>query len=347
MPLSLHLFAFIAAGVVTWLAAGRLIEGVDRLARRLRQTGFTVAFFVLGFMTSMGELSVMVNSTLAGEPQVSAGNLAGASIALMLFLVPLTAILANGIRLDYTMNRPQLAVALIAAALPAILMVDGDATWYEGLLCVAAYTFLALQVRSTGTQSRMEELEEMLEEVIEESYEEADEEEEEDEDREEPDDEDDAPVPLVLAHVVVNGVLIFVAGNFLVDESVYFSERLNVGSALIGLLVLSVGTNIPEITISIRSALHGRTHVAFGNYVGSALTNSLFFGLMALAVGSFPVEQSTFIITAAVTAAGFAAFFLAASTHSRISRLEGILLVLLFAGFLVSQVANAVRLPAE
>jgi cation:H+ antiporter len=125
---------FVMAGAVIWLAAGRLIDTIDRLARRLRRSGFTVAFFILGFLTSIGESSVALNSLVAGSPQVAAGNLTGASMVLLLFLVPLTAIMANGIYLQNTLDRTQLALALSAAALPALFLLDGGASRMEGLI---------------------------------------------------------------------------------------------------------------------------------------------------------------------------------------------------------------------
>lgn len=96
---------FLVSAAAIWSLTGHLIESVDRFARRLRRSGFTIAVVVLGFVTSISELSVMLSSTFRSAPQVSAGNLVGASIVILLGLIPLLAILGNGVQLTRT-SRP-------------------------------------------------------------------------------------------------------------------------------------------------------------------------------------------------------------------------------------------------
>ena len=134
MTVLVNFVLFVLSGVIVWFFAGRLIDSVDRVARRFRQSGFTVAFFVLGFPTTIGEISVMVNATINGVPEVSAGNLVGASIVLLLFLVPVLAILGNGIRLKDILTRPGLAVPLLAVTLPTLCLLEGEASRTEGLI---------------------------------------------------------------------------------------------------------------------------------------------------------------------------------------------------------------------
>jgi cation:H+ antiporter len=349
MTVLFHLLLFVVSSAVIWLLAGRLIEVVERLARRFRQSGFTVAFFILGFLTSISELSVMVNSTLTDAPQVSAGNLAGASLVLLLFLVPLLAILGNGIHLDNTLNQGQLALALIVTALPTLLLLGGSATLIDGVVCLLGYGLLLFLVRTRGSSRGVaiddvddviEEAEDVIEEVIEEAGEII---EEVIEDLAE---EPGRPVAEVF-QIVVGAVLIFVAGNFLVEEAEYFSRLLNVPSSLIGLLVLSVGTNMPEIVIAVRSVRKGQTSIAFGNYIGSALTNVFLFGLLVLINGSFGVVRSEFVVTALLMAAGFSVFYLSARSQNRLSRLEGHLLIGFYVVFIALQAANLARTAVD
>ena len=78
MHLLVQILIFIAAGTVIWYFSGVLIQAVDKFSRKLNKSGFVVGFFILGFLTSIGEISVATNSLIDGVPQVSIGNLVGA-----------------------------------------------------------------------------------------------------------------------------------------------------------------------------------------------------------------------------------------------------------------------------
>jgi cation:H+ antiporter len=318
MTVLAHLLRFLLSGAGIWVLTGRLVESVDRVARRLRRSGFTTAVFVLGFVTSISELSVMINATVRGAPQVSAGNLVGASIVVLLGLIPFLAILGNGVRLNNALTGSQLALALSVVALPALCLADGVATRTEGLLCLLVHGTLFYRLCRSDASSVPEVVEDVTEELV-----------------------DKRPVAASDSVVIVGGaILIFVAGNVLVEETVYFSVVLSVPSSIIGLLVLSIGTNTPELVMAVRSVQKGRKDIAFGNYMGSALTNTLLFGFLALRNGPFAVEKREFVIAGLVMAVGFAAFYVLALSGNRISRREGMMLALVYGAFALIQIRN-------
>jgi Ca2+/Na+ antiporter len=139
---------FFGSAAVIWVFSGYLIESVDRVARRFHKAGFTVAFFILGFLTSISEISVAFNSTVNGVPGVSAGNLIGASFVILLFIVPFLAIAGGGISLEGSLTRYNLLVALVAILLPAFFIIDGNVTPEEGIVALLLYTALLYSVRS-------------------------------------------------------------------------------------------------------------------------------------------------------------------------------------------------------
>jgi cation:H+ antiporter len=139
-------------------------------------------------------------------------------------------------------------------------------------------------------------------------------------------------------------IIIFLAGNLLVEETIYFSELFGVPGSIIGLLVLSVGTNVPELVIAIRAIRKKSMDIAFGDYLGSVVANAVIFGLLALLNGGFSIEPSSFYFTAGIMVLGFIALFLFSVTKDTLSRREGLILVWLYSVFLVSQFVNVARL---
>lgn len=310
-----HFLSLIFSAAIIWFFAGILVESAGNVARRFHQSGFTVAFFLLGFLTSISEFSVMVNASLEGNPQVSAGNLIGASFVLILCVVPVLAIVGNGVTIRNTLSTQNLALALVVVALPALLVLDGDLNRQEGLLCLLLYVTLLYQIRKQVSGKAPQLVKAVETELIEKKH----------------------AGWWDLAKIIVGAGAIFGAGHLLVQEAVFFSGALGVPSSIIGLLLLSIGTNVPELVIAIRSILKKRKDIAFGDYLGSTVANTVLFSFLPLVNGRFTLEAKEFQATALLTIAGFIGFFLAAKSKSNISRHEGYVLVSVYALFVLVQ----------
>lgn len=319
-----NLFLFLLAAGIVWYFAGLLVESVNRVAKRFHQNGFTVAFFVLGIITSISEISVMVNSTIDGTPQVSAGNLAGASYFLILFIIPILAVLGGGINLRDTLSRRNLALALFSMMLPALFLIDGDVTKSEGLVCLLSYFTLFYFIRRKETLPVAEAVGEVQESLLNKAR----------------------ATAYDAVKIIGGGLFIFFGGHLLVEQSVFFADIMSVPRSVIGLLVLSVGTNIPELVVAVRSVRKKKKDIAFGNYIGSALANTFIFGLLPFANGTFETEPSGFAITLVMTIIGFALFYRFCLTKNRLSRAEGFALLAVCAIFVAANVLNAFRLSS-
>lgn len=81
------------------------------------------------------------------------------------------------------------------------------------------------------------------------------------------------------------------AADYLVDQSVVLSKILNIPEAVVGATIVSLGTTIPEVTVSSMAALSGSPAMALGNAVGSIITNTtLILGIAAL-IGAVPIKK--------------------------------------------------------
>lgn len=321
MDIFLHFIYFLVSACVIWFFSGLLVDSVDHVAKRFHKSGFTVAFFVLGFMTSISELSVMVNSTLNGSPQVSAGNLPGASLVILLLIVPLLAILGNGVQLINSLQKHHFAMTLAIIALPALFLADGNVSILEGIFCILMYGILLYFIKSAKTGDIPELVEEVEKELLQKKH---------------------ATQRDIL--IIIGGALaIFLAGHVLVEESVYLSSAFSIPSSIVGLLVLSIGTNVPEIVIALRSFRKNHLDIAFGDYMGSAVTNTLIFGLLSITNGNFSVEPTEFQFTFLFMLVSFCMLFFFAKSQNKLSRKEGSIILGLYVLFILIQSVNLVR----
>ncbi|PIR49781.1 hypothetical protein COU79_03040 [Candidatus Peregrinibacteria bacterium CG10_big_fil_rev_8_21_14_0_10_54_7] len=333
MVVLLHCFLFLLSAAVIWGLSGMLVSATDRVAKRYKKPGFAVAFLVLGIMTSIGEASVLVNATLEGVPQVSAGNLVGASLVIFLLIIPLLAMLGDGVPMNGSLRTRSLVLLLLIVALPSLLVLDGGLNPAEGLVMILLYFTLLYAVQ------KRKPAEEIIEQTIQQvggellhtrgflHYRKA--------------------TLVDIEKIVIAGVLIFLAGRLLVDESVYFSNLLSIPASLVGLILLSIGTNIPELVIAIRCVVGRHKDIAFGDYMGSAAANTLLMGFLALANGSFSLERSEFIPTFFLLSLGLALFFIFSRSKHNLSRKEGMTLLSIYAVFLIMQLSNVARFVGD
>jgi len=323
METIVHIVIFLSSAAIVWFFAGVLIEAVNRIARRFNKTGFLVAFFILGALTSIGELSVAANSLIGRVPEVAVGNLIGATFVVLLFIVPFLAAAGRGIVLSCSLSKRMLFFILAMVALPALLVIDGDVTRMEGLLAVLSYGTIAYVLYKTRTF--LPAVSDLPAETLSKLH----------------------ATLIDIGRILIGGVAIFLAAHFLVEQAVFFAEALSVPASLVGLILLSIGTNIPEIVIAIRAVLRRQTDVAFGDYLGSTSMNTLIFGVLALLSGTFFLEASEFIVTTALLIAGLVTLYVFAGSNYTLSRREGALLILFYVAFLAFQFYNVVRFATD
>lgn len=75
--------------------------------------------------------------------------------------------------------------------------------------------------------------------------------------------------------IVIGFILLIKGADFLVDGASGIAKRFNIPEIVIGLTIVSIGTSMPELVVSVTSALEGHSDIAIGNVVGSNLANLL------------------------------------------------------------------------
>ncbi len=134
--------------------------------------------------------------------------------------------------------------------------------------------------------------------------------------------------------IIVGFVFLIVSADLLVDGSSGIAKKFHIPEIIIGLTIVSIGTSMPELFVSITSALEGYSDMALGNIVGSNLCNLLLIlGLSAiLKPVTFQKETRIYEIPMCLAFTIILAIF--CNTGNRISRIEAVALIILFTLFL-------------
>ena len=132
--------------------------------------------------------------------------------------------------------------------------------------------------------------------------------------------------------IVIGFVLLIKGADFLVDGASGIAKRFNIPEIVIGLTIVSIGTSMPELVVSVTSALEGHSDIAIGNVVGSNLANLLLILGVCSVIKPLEFKKETrifeipFMIFSTILL-----FFLSINGTSaelnKITRIEGIILL--------------------
>ena len=305
-----HLLTYFLAFVCIWIGSGLAIKSVERLSRTLQISSFTVSFLVLGLFFFLSELSVGVNAVIENDPEIYVGNLIGASIVLFMLIVPLLAIAGMSIRIPKEFQGFNLPASLVVVALPVILAMDGAVGKVDSVISLFLFGLLVISVQAK--KGLIDHLKNFNQSKV--------------------------KVEKELLRIALGVVVIFIASKFVVEQTMYFSEFLHVSPFLMSLLLVAVGTNIPELSLVVRAMFMRNHQVAFGDYIGSAVFNTFLLGVLTLIYGKPVLLTNSYAVSLVFLVVGLLVFYFFAKTKNTISRGEGLCLLGLYGLFLFVEV---------
>lgn len=295
-----------------------LVTAITRIGVILRLSQFLTGFILLGIATSTPEISVAINSTLANNPQLSLGNLLGANVVLLTFITGLAAVISNGVKIHQELSQPSrlIQIALLVTA-PLPLLLDSNLSRTDGLFLMLLYLVYLIYVYRQRPNSSPPLTENLL------NY----------------------KIINTLALLATGSIGIFLGAKAVVFTSLQLAEILKIPTLAVGLLVLSIGTNIPEISITLAALKKHHTNLIFGDVLGSAASNTLIIALIAL-VSPFKITTWAAYQTTSIFLV-FALFLFFTFTRSKkfLSRLEGFFLLSLYVAFVTSELISAYLNP--
>lgn len=291
------------------------VDGASNVAKKVGIPSVIVGLTIVSIGTSAPELSVSLISALDGSNGITIGNVLGSNIFNTLVVLGGTAIVAPivfkkiTIRRDYIVNT---LVAILVFVLTFIIGFNGEAgvNRISGIilliLCILYITILVLAAKRDGAKDEDEEQSSMIKNII----------------------------------MIVIGIAgIIIGGNFVVDSASNIALTFGMSEKLVGLTIVSIGTSLPELVTSIVAATKGENEIALGNVLGSNIFNILLILGTSTTISPILVDSKLmidFIFFIAVTIfIGALIFFNKKKEEKKITRLEGLIFVLLYVAYLV------------
>ncbi len=296
------------------------LESIRGLAKKFNLHSFGISAIILAIATSLPEFFVGIASATSGTSSLSLGNLLGANIANLGLVVGLSAIIANGVAVKEKIIFKEMILAAIAGFLPILLLIDGSIGRVDGVILLLVYityasSFFKIRFQEIGRHHFGRGLFIKFVKNIEET-------------------EQRAQKGVIHLLAGVGGLLI--SAHFIVKYSADLAFLLGVPIFVIGLILLSIGTTLPELVVSIESIKKRESGVFFGNILGSLVVNStLILGVVALISPIEGVLVKNYLAVFIAFFTAFLLFWLFTRTKLRLERWEAVFLLAIYIIFAV------------
>jgi cation:H+ antiporter len=286
-----------------------LIEGSSALAKRWGVSNLVIGLTIVSFGTSLPELIVSVFSAIQGNAAISLGNVVGSNISNILLILGITALVAGKLFVANSTVTKEIPFALLAAAALITLSRGGVLSWPEGLtllLFFCIFLYYIYELMQQGEKTSEVEVHKISK-------------------------------TRSWVYVLIGTAGLWIGGHWVVDSAVSFARLFGLSEYLISVTIIAVGTSLPELVASVRSALDNKVDLAVGNVVGSNIFNSFWILGVTPLIADIPVEKA---FTVDLFVSLFAVVILLITvltigTKRHIERYEGAAFVLMYAAYIV------------
>lgn len=134
--------------------------------------------------------------------------------------------------------------------------------------------------------------------------------------------------------IIIGFVLLIVGADILVDGSSGIAKKFHIPEIIIGLTIVSIGTSMPELFVSITSALDGYSDMAIGNIIGSNISNLLLILGLSAAIKPVVFQKETRLYEIPMCLLVTIILMIFCNINGGISKIEAIALLILFCAFI-------------
>lgn len=311
--LIINLFFFLISCLVLAVSGHLVVKNLVKIAQYYEFREFVIGFIIIAIATSIPEIFVGISSALTQIPSLSLGNIIGSNIIVLTLIIGVTALLGKKIKIEKEIEKKDIIYTSIIAILPILLFLDRELSRIDGVVLLIIFSLYIFRLItrsghfkkvSNGVAKR--------------------------------------EVPIRLITFIISLIILLISANFIVEYSSLLIIDLAFPPILIGLIIVSLGTSLPELSFEVYSILKGFSGMALGNLLGSVIINStLVLGVTSLIL---PIKAyfPSFIIGTLFLLINLILFIIFAKTEKEISWKEGIVLIMLYVIFIISSLLTRV-----
>ena len=308
-------------GLVLLIKGGDwFVDGATGIAHRFRVPELIIGATVVSIGTTLPEVMVSATSAVGGHGEIAYGNAIGSIICNTSLIAAITIAIKPAPVDNKALKMPVAFFFLSAAIYCAVAYFTGFFSHAIGFGLLAVFViYMILTIRQgfkNPDASKKEEEEgkstSLLKEIV---------------------------------FLVLGAALIAVGADLLVDNGTLIAKELGVPESVIALTFVALGTSLPELVTAITSLVKGHGALSLGNIIGANIFNLVLVSGVSVALAPFEVPQSStlfghnasLVLDIPVMLAVMALLTLPALIRKKLSRVQGILLLGIYAAFCVVQ----------
>ena len=272
--------ASVIAGLVILCIGGyAIVSGGVSLARKLRISSMIIGLTVVAYGTSTPELAAAILAAFNSHTELILGNIIGSNISNIGLVIGVSAIFTPLLISKVTVKK-WIPIMIGVSLLVIGMSYDGEISQIDGIILVAALIGFTIYTIKTVNKQRVTENkstengngegELFLSRYRIETY------------------------PKALGLVGIGIVLLFLGGHYTVDGAVAIAESVGLSQLVIGVVIVGIGTSLPELITSVIAIAKKQTDIGVGNIVGSIIYNILLILGVASAMVGIPISEDAF-----------------------------------------------------
>ena len=248
--------------LLLYLGGEGALKSVLVIARKFKISNILVSAVIIGFGTSLAELTVSVEAVLIGSPDIALGNIIGSNIANILLVTAIAALITPIMLKNLKINR-DIFVMIIASLLLLFFKFIDWLNFYSGVIFLLilfsyiSYSYFQDQKDNGDKEENLENFS-LIKAII---------------------------------YSVIGLATLILGGWLLVNSSIKIAQSYGISEAVIGLTIVAVGTAIPELTTTIIASIKKHNDLVIGNILGSNIFNILGILGMTLLIENIPVTD--------------------------------------------------------
>lgn len=314
----IYLFLIFLFCLVLIKATDILMVNLKSLASRTKIGAFAISGLIMALGTSLPELFVGITSALRGTPSLSLGNVIGANIANLSLVIGGAALLGGAVQVRGEFLKRDVFYAFLAGATPMLLLFDKQLSRLDGLILLALYGFYQAMVFNERAAEGVSQEDGFIQRLIRRL--------------------NHRGTRRELGWIFLGLALLLFSADVLVHLAKLVAITLNIPILLVGLVLISIGTCLPEFVFGIKAIRERQPQMVFGNLLGSIVANAtLILGLVSV-ISPIRIEAfAEYLLATMAFVIVFGAFYFFTRTKHRLERWEGAFLIGFYLAFVLSE----------
>lgn len=315
----LQIFILIAGLLLILFGANYLVDGSSSIAKKFGLSEFIIGLTIVGIGTSTPEMVVSFMSSLQGKADMAIGNIVGSNIFNTMIILGITALITplvitkSNLRKDIPLNIIVTVLLILLGMNQTIFgLGENQLCRIDGAILLGVFAWYLWS--SFKSDSAGEDEESQIKEYT----------------------------GLMSVVLIIGGLAgLITGGKLFVNSATELAKMFGVSDKLIAITVMAAGTSMPELATCVVAALKGRGQLALGNILGSNISNILLILGGAALINPLSFSGMTTVdLGAVLICAIFILFSAYAFKKKALDRVEGIILLLMEAGYMWYLIAN-------